>query len=149
MKLSDLRPAKGAKSGSKRVGRGKGSGLGRTAGRGEKGLRARSGGGTPPGYEGGQMPMQRRIPKRGFHNLFRKEYAVVNVRDLNRFDAGATVDVNALRAAGIVKNVRDGVKLLGDGEVDRPVTVKVDKASKEAARKVAAAGGTLEVAPSC
>jgi len=86
MKLSDLRPAKGAKSASKRVGRGKGSGLGRTAGRGEKGLRARSGGGTPPGYEGGQMPMQRRIPKRGFHNLFRKEYAVVNVRDLNRFD---------------------------------------------------------------
>jgi len=149
MKLSELRPAKGAKSASKRVGRGKGSGLGRTAGRGEKGLRARSGGGTPPGYEGGQMPMQRRIPKRGFHNRFRKEYAVVNVRDLNRFDAGTTVDVNALRAAGIVKNVVDGVKLLGDGELNRAVMVKVDKASKEAARKVAAAGGTLEVAPSC
>lgn len=149
MKLSELRPAKGAKSASKRVGRGKGSGLGRTAGRGEKGLRARSGGGTPPGYEGGQMPMQRRIPKRGFHNRFRKEYAVVNVRDLNRFDAGTIVDVSALRAAGIVKNVEDGVKLLGDGEVNRAVTVKVDKASKEAARKVAAAGGTLEVAPSC
>jgi large subunit ribosomal protein L15 len=149
MKLSELRPAQGAKSASKRVGRGKGSGLGRTAGRGEKGLRARSGGGTPPGYEGGQMPMQRRIPKRGFHNRFRKEYAVVNVRDLNRFDAGTTVDVSALRAAGIVKNVGDGVKLLGDGEVNRAVTVKVDKASKEAARKVAAAGGTLEVRPSC
>lgn len=149
MKLSDLRPAKGAKSASKRVGRGKGSGLGRTAGRGEKGLRARSGGGTPPGYEGGQMPMQRRIPKRGFHNRFRKEYAVVNVRDLNRFDAGTIVDVSALRAAGIVKNVGDGVKLLGDGEVNRAVTVKVDKASKEAARKVAAAGGILEVASSC
>ena len=149
MKLSDLRPAKGAKSASKRVGRGKGSGLGRTAGRGEKGLRARSGGGTPPGYEGGQMPMQRRIPKRGFHNVFRKEYSIVNVRDLNRFDAGTIVDVNALRAAGIVKNIKDGVKLLGNGEVSRAVTVKVDKASREAARKVAEAGGTLEVTPSC
>ena len=149
MKLSDLRPAKGAKSACKRVGRGKGSGLGRTAGRGEKGLRARSGGGTPPGYEGGQMPMQRRIPKRGFHNVFRKEYAIVHVRDLNRFDAGTIVDVNALRAAGIVKNVKDGVKLLGDGEVSRAVTVKVNKASREAARKVAEAGGTLEVTPSC
>ncbi|MGB3399264.1 MAG: 50S ribosomal protein L15 [Candidatus Deferrimicrobiaceae bacterium] len=149
MKLSDLRPAKGAKSATKRVGRGKGSGLGKTAGRGQKGLRARSGGGTPPGYEGGQMPMQRRIPKRGFHNVFRKEYAIVNVRDLNRFDAGTIVDVNALRAAGIVKNVKDGVKLLGNGEVSRAVTVKVDKASREAARKVAEAGGTLEEAPSC
>ena len=88
-------------------------------------------------------------PKRGFHNRFRKEYVVVNVRDLNRFDAGTIVDVSALRAAGIVKNVEDGVKLLGDGEVNRAVTVKVDKASKEAARKVAAAGGILEVASSC
>jgi large subunit ribosomal protein L15 len=149
MKLSDLRPAKGAKSATKRVGRGKGSGLGKTAGRGQKGLRARSGGGTPPGYEGGQMPMQRRIPKRGFHNVFRKEYSIVNVRDLNRFEAGTIVDVNALRAAGIVKNVKDGVKLLGNGEVSRAVTVKVDKASREAARKVAEAGGTLEEAPSC
>lgn len=149
MKLNDLKPAKGAKSRPKRVGRGKGSGLGRTAGRGDKGLRARSGGGTPPGYEGGQMPLQRRLPKRGFHNPFRKEYSIVNVRDLNRFDAGSVVDVDALRAAGIVKNVRDGVKLLGDGEVNRAVTVKVDKASKEAVRKVTAAGGTLEVSSSC
>lgn len=149
MKHSDGKPAKGAKTGSKRVGRGKGSGWGRTAGRGEKGLRARSGGGTPPGYEGGQMPLQRRIPKRGFRNVFRKEYSIVNVKDLNRFDAGSVVDVDALRAAGIVKNVRDGVKLLGLGDVTRAVTVKVDKASKEAARKVAAAGGILEVSPSC
>ncbi len=149
MKLSDLRPAKGAKGASKRVGRGKGSGLGRTAGRGEKGLRSRSGGGTPPGYEGGQMPLQRRVPKRGFHNPFRKEYTIVNVRDLNRFDAGSVVDVEALHAAGIVKNVRDGIKLLGDGELNRAVTVKVDKASREAARKVAAAGGTLEVSSPC
>jgi len=149
MKLSELRPAKGSKRGSKRVGRGQGSGWGRTAGRGEKGLRARSGGGTPPGYEGGQMPLQRRIPKRGFRNVFRKEYSIVNVKDLNRFDAGSVVDVDALRATGIVKNVKDGVKLLGNGEVTRAVTVKVDKASKEAARKVAAAGGTMEVSSSC
>jgi large subunit ribosomal protein L15 len=149
MKISELRPAKGARSASKRVGRGKGSGLGRTAGRGEKGLRSRSGGGTPPGYEGGQMPLQRRLPKRGFHNPFRKKYAIVNVRDLNRFETGSVVDVDALHAAGVVRNVRDGVKLLGDGEVNHAVTVKVDKASREAARKIAAAGGTLEVTSSC
>ncbi len=149
MKLTELRPAKGAKTASKRVGRGKGSGLGKTAGRGDKGMRSRSGRGTRPGYEGGQMPLQRRLPKRGFHNVFRKEYSILNVRDLNRFDAGSLVDIDALLAAGIVKNVRDGVKLLGDGEVTRAVTVKVDKASKEAARKVIAAGGTLEVTPSC
>src|SRR3989304_668185 len=119
------------------------SGRPESAGRGEKGLRARSGGGSPPGYEGGQMPLQRRIPKRGFRNVFRKEYSIVNVKDLNRFDAGAVVDVDALRAAGVVKNVKDGVKLLGTGEVTRAVTVKVDKASKEAARKVAAAGGAM------
>jgi large subunit ribosomal protein L15 len=112
MKLNELKPSKGAKREAKRVGRGKGSGLGKTAGRGEKGLRARSGGGTPPGYEGGQMPLQRRIPKRGFHNPFRKEYAIVNVRDLNRFDAGSVVDIDALKTAGIVKHIRDGVKLL-------------------------------------
>ena len=149
MKLNELRPPKGAKRDAKRVGRGKGSGLGKTAGRGEKGLRARSGGGTPPGYEGGQMPLQRRIPKRGFHNPFRKEYAIINVRDLNRFDSGSIVDIDALKAAGIVKNVRDGVKLLGEGDVKHALTVKVDRASKEAARKVAAAGGILEVTPSC
>ncbi|UCD46835.1 MAG: 50S ribosomal protein L15 [Deltaproteobacteria bacterium] len=149
MKLNELKPAKGAKREAKRVGRGKGSGLGRTAGRGEKGLRARSGGGTPPGYEGGQMPLQRRIPKRGFHNPFRKEYSIVNVRDLNRFAAGSVVDIDALKAAGMVKNVRDGVKLLGDGDVKHALTVKVDRASKEAARKVVAAGGIVEVSPSC
>jgi len=149
MKLSELRPAKGARSASKRVGRGKGSGMGRTAGRGEKGLRSRSGGGTPPGYEGGQMPLQRRIPKRGFRNPFRKEYSIVKVGDLNRFEAGSVVDIDALQAAGVVKNLRDGVKLLGDGEVNRAVRVKVDKASREAARKIVAAGGTLEVSSSC
>ena len=149
MKLNELSPARGATSAPKRVGRGKGSGLGRTAGRGEKGLRARSGGGTKPGYEGGQMPLQRRIPKRGFVNAFRKEYAIVHVRDLNRFEPGAVVDVAALTDAGLVKNVRDGVKLLADGELTRPVTIRVDKASQAASRKVAKAGGTVEVAPTC
>ncbi|HSG27789.1 MAG TPA: 50S ribosomal protein L15, partial [Candidatus Krumholzibacterium sp.] len=94
MKLTELRPAKGAKTASKRVGRGKGSGLGKTAGRGDKGMRSRSGRGTRPGYEGGQMPLQRRLPKRGFHNVFRKEYSILNVRDLNRFDAGSLVDID-------------------------------------------------------
>lgn len=149
MKLSDLRPAAGARSSKKRVGRGQGSGLGKTAGRGHKGLRARSGGGTKPGYEGGQMPMQRRLPKRGFTNIFRKEYAIVHVKDLNRFEAGSVVDVAALEAAGLVKKSADGVKLLADGELERPLTVRIDRASRAAGRKVAAAGGTLEVSAPC
>jgi large subunit ribosomal protein L15 len=149
MKLSDLRPAPGAKRPIKRVGRGPGSGLGQTSGRGSKGLRARSGGGTPPGYEGGQMPLHRRLPKRGFRNVFRKEYAVVNVKDLNRFAPGSVVDVAVLRAAGLAGNARDGVKLLADGTVNRPLTVKVDRASRAAGEKIAAAGGTLEVISSC
>lgn len=149
MKLSDLRPAKGARSAKKRVGRGQGSGLGKTSGKGHKGLRARSGGGTPPGYEGGQMPLQRRLPKRGFTNIFRKEYAIVNVKDLNRFAAGSVVDTEALRAAGLVRKIMDGVKLLAVGEVDRPLTVKVDRASRAASDKVTAAGGTLEVTIPC
>ena len=105
MKLTDLRPAKGAKSARKRVGRGEGSGLGKTSGKGNKGLKARSGGGTKPGYEGGQMPLQRRLPKRGFVNAFREETAVVNVKELNRFEAGSVVDVEALRQAGLVKEI--------------------------------------------
>jgi len=145
MKLSELRPADGATGNRKRVGRGKGSGLGKTAGKGHKGLRARSGGGTKPGYEGGQMPLQRRLPKRGFVNIFRKEWAVVNVKDLNRFPAGSVVDAGALRGEGLIKGGTDGVKLLGDGEIDRSLTVKVDKASRSAVEKVVAAGGTVEV----
>jgi large subunit ribosomal protein L15 len=145
MKLSELRPAEGAKSDRKRIGRGKGSGLGKTAGKGHKGLRARSGGGTKPGYEGGQMPLQRRLPKRGFVNVFRKEWAVVNVKELNRFPAGSVVDVAAFRREGLVKGSADGVKLLGDGEVTRKLTVRVDKASRSAVEKVVAAGGTVEV----
>jgi large subunit ribosomal protein L15 len=145
MKLSELRPAEGATSNRKRVGRGKGSGLGKTAGKGHKGLRARSGGGTKPGYEGGQMPLQRRLPKRGFVNTFRKEWAIVNVKELNRFPAGAVVDAEALRREGLIKGPADGVKLLGDGELTRKLTVKVDKASRTAVEKVVAAGGTVEV----
>jgi large subunit ribosomal protein L15 len=145
MKLSELRPAEGATSNRKRVGRGKGSGLGKTAGKGHKGLRARSGGGTKPGYEGGQMPLQRRLPKRGFVNAFRKEWAIVNVKELNRFPAGAVVDAEALRREGLIKGPADGVKLLGDGELTRKLTVKVDKASRTAVEKVVAAGGTVEV----
>ncbi|HAM33730.1 MAG TPA: 50S ribosomal protein L15 [Deltaproteobacteria bacterium] len=146
MKLTDLRPAKGAKSSKKRVGRGKGSGLAKTAGKGHKGLRARSGGGSKPGYEGGQMPLQRRLPKRGFVNVFREETAVVNVKDLNRFEAGFVVDAEALRGEGLVKGAcPGGIKLLGDGEVTRKLTVKVDRASKTAVAKVEAAGGTVEV----
>jgi large subunit ribosomal protein L15 len=123
--------------------------LGKTSGKGHKGLRARSGGSTPPGYEGGQMPMQRRIPKRGFTNIFRKEYVIVHVKDLNRFEPGSVVDLAALMAAGLVKKAMDGVKLLADGDVDRPLSVKVDKASRAAAEKVTAAGGTLEVSSPC
>jgi large subunit ribosomal protein L15 len=145
MKLSDLRPAEGAKSQRKRVGRGKGSGLAKTAGKGHKGLRARSGGGTKPGYEGGQMPMQRRLPKRGFSNIFRKEWSIVNVKDLNRFPPESVVDADVLRGEGLVKGASTGIKLLGGGEVDRKLTVKVDRASKAAVEKVQAAGGTVEV----
>ncbi|MBP2674414.1 MAG: ribosomal protein [Deltaproteobacteria bacterium] len=145
MKLSELRPAEGAKTQRKRIGRGKGSGWGKTAGKGHKGLRARSGGGTKPGYEGGQMPMQRRLPKRGFTNVFRKEWAIVNVKDLNRFPADSVVDADALRGEGLVKSAATGIKLLGGGEVDRKLTVKVDRASKAAVEKVQAAGGIVEV----
>ena len=146
MKLTDLRPAKGAKSARKRVGRGEGSGLGKTSGKGHKGLKARSGGGTKPGYEGGQMPLQRRLPKRGFVNVFREETAVVNVKELNRFEASSVVDVEALRQEDLMKGAcPEGVKLLGNGEVTRKLTVKVDRASKSAVEKVVAAGGTVEV----
>ena len=144
MKLSELRPAEGAKTTKKRVGRGKGSGLGKTSGKGHKGLKARSGGGWRPGYEGGQMPLQRRLPKRGFTNIFRKEWAVINVKDLNRFPEGSVVDAEALCNAGLVKRSSEGIKLLGEGNVDRKLTVKVNRASKAAIEKVRAAGGTLE-----
>jgi large subunit ribosomal protein L15 len=145
MKLSDLRPAEGAKRARKRIGRGESSGQGKTAGKGHKGLRARSGGGTKPGYEGGQMPLQRRLPKRGFTNVFRQKWAVVNVKELNRFEAGSVVDAELLRSEGLAKGPVVGIKLLGYGDVTRKLTVKVDRATKGAILKVQAAGGTVEV----
>ncbi len=148
MKLHELSPAAGSCKGRKRLGRGVASGQGKTAGRGTKGCNSRSGGGVRPGYEGGQMPIQRRLPKRGFTNIFAKKYAVVNVRDLSRFEAGSTVDETALVKSGLLRGPRDGVKLLGQGEIDVALTVKVDRASESARKKIEAAGGSLEVSGS-
>jgi len=145
VRLHELRPAEGAKFKRTRVGRGIGSGLGKTAGRGTKGQKARSGGGVRPGFEGGQMPLYRRIPKRGFTNIFKKEVAIVNVRDLVRFPAGTVVTPDLLKEEGLVKGKKVLVKLLGKGEIDRPLTVKVHQVSKGAAEKIAAAGGKVEV----
>ncbi len=144
--LSNLRPAKGARRARKRIGRGPGSGTGKTAGKGHKGKGARSGGNTPPGYEGGQMPLQRRLPKRGFRSPNRVRYAIVKIAQLERFESGSIVDVHALVAAGLVR-ARDQVKLLSDDtRLTRALTIKIDKASQSARDQVAAAGGTLELA---
>ncbi|HHV64500.1 MAG TPA: 50S ribosomal protein L15 [Peptococcaceae bacterium] len=146
MKLHELKPAEGSRKTRKRVGRGNGSGLGNTAGRGHKGQNARSGGGVRPGFEGGQMPMTRRIPKRGFTNIFRKEYNVINVADLEeRFEQGAEVTIESLFGVGLIKKPLDGVKVLGEGELTKALTVKVQKVSKTAAEKITAAGGKVEV----
>jgi large subunit ribosomal protein L15 len=146
LKLHELKPAEGSTKSRKRVGRGNGSGLGNTAGRGNKGQKARSGGGVRPGFEGGQMPMARRLPKRGFTNIFAKEYNVVNLSDLEeRFESGAEVTLETLVESGLVKKVLDGVKVLGDGDLTKALTVKVNKVSKTAAEKIAAAGGKVEV----
>lgn len=144
MKLSDLQPAKGATKSRKRVGRGTGSGHGKTSGKGHKGQKARSGGKVRGGFEGGQMPLQRRLPKVGFTNIFKKVYAIVNVSDLERFDSGAVVDAASLKQVGLIKNVTDIVKLLGNGEINRPLTINVKKYSKTAAKKVEAAGGKIQ-----
>lgn len=145
MKLHELKPAPKSRKLPKRVGRGVGSGQGKTAGKGSKGQNSRSGGGTRPGYEGGQMPIHRRLPKRGFTNIFKKEIAVVNIRDLKRFESGSLVDEAALVRTGLVSGPRDGIKLLAQGDIDRPLTVKVDYASRSAKAKIEAAGGTVEV----
>ncbi|MFH1125454.1 MAG: 50S ribosomal protein L15 [Pseudomonadota bacterium] len=145
MRIHDLSPAKGSRKNRKRVGRGPGSGHGKTSCRGHKGTKARSGGSISPGFEGGQMPLQRRLPKRGFTNIFKKDYALVNVRDLNRFSSNATLDVEALKNAGLVKKVGDGVKLLGKGEISHPLVLRVNKVSKAAKEKIEAAGGKVEV----
>ncbi len=145
MRLNELSPAAGSKSNRKRLGRGVGSGSGKTAGRGTKGYNSRSGGGVRPGYEGGQMPIHRRLPKRGFTNIFAKKIATINIRDLACFESGSVVDEAALVSCGLVKGERDGIKLLGYGEIDYPLTIKVNTASAGAKQKIEAAGGSIEV----
>ncbi len=145
MKLHELKPAPGSTTAPKRLGRGTGSGLGKTSGKGHKGARARSGGGKGPGFEGGQMPFIRRVPKRGFTNIFGKEYATVNVERLDIFEDGAVVTVESLMSAGIIKKTLDGVKILGGGELTRKLTVKADKFTESAKEKIEALGGKAEV----
>ena len=145
MKLHDLKPAVGATTAPKRLGRGTGSGLGKTSGKGHKGAKARSGGGKRPGFEGGQMPLTMRLPKRGFTNKWRVEYATVNVERLNIFEDGATVTPVELVESGILKNVQDGVKILGKGEITKKLTVKATKFTESAKEKIEAAGGKVEV----
>jgi large subunit ribosomal protein L15 len=145
MKLHELKPAEGSRKGIKRVGRGVASGWGKTAGRGNKGHKARSGGQTSPGFEGGQMPMQRRLPKRGFANIFRKRIAIVNIRDLARFESGSVVDRAALIRIGLIKGEWDGVKLLAQGEITVPLTVRLSLISESAKAKIEGAGGKVEV----
>ena len=146
MKLHELQPAAGSKKTRTRVGRGLGSGLGKTSGRGQKGQNSRSGGGVRSGFEGGQMPLYRRLPKRGFNNVFAKQYAEVNVEQMNRFEDGATVDPVALIEAGILKNVRDGIRILGNGTLEtKNLTVIANGFTKSAEEKITAAGGKVEV----
>ncbi|MGB2930285.1 MAG: 50S ribosomal protein L15 [Desulfobacterales bacterium] len=145
MKLNELSPPKGSRRPRKRVGRGVGSGKGKTAGRGTKGYNSRSGGGVRPGFEGGQTPLHRRLPKRGFTNIFKKKIAVINIRDLAKFESGSVVDEAALVRAGLVKGRRDGIKLLGHGEIKTPLTIKVNMLSKSAGEKIIEAGGNIEV----
>ncbi len=145
MRIHDLSPQEGARKNRKRVGRGVGSGHGRTSCRGHKGQKARSGGTIVPGFEGGQMPLQRRLPKRGFTNIFREEAAVVNLKDLNRFESSAVVDLQALKSVGLVRKAEGAVKILGKGTLDRPLTVKVNRISKSAKEKIESAGGKVEL----
>lgn len=146
MKLHELSPAEGATKEVKRIGRGHGSGQGKTAGKGHKGQWARSGGGVKPGFEGGQTKLAMRIPKRGFNNIFAKEYATVNVSDLEaRFESGAEIDDAALIDSGLIKKVCDGIKILGDGELTKSFTVKASKFTAAAAEKIEKAGGKAEV----
>jgi large subunit ribosomal protein L15 len=145
MKLHELSPPNGSRKSRKRLGRGVGSGKGKTAGRGTKGQNSRSGGGVRPGFEGGQMPIHRRLPKRGFTNIFKKKTAVINIHDLSTFESGSVVDEAALVRVGLVKGQRDGIKLLGNGEIKIPLTIKVNGASTGARDKIIAAGGKVEI----
>ena len=145
MKLHELHPAEGSYTAPKRLGRGVGSGLGKTSGKGHKGAKARSGGGKRPGFEGGQMPLYRRVPKRGFTNIFGTEYAVVNVKSLEIFDDGTVVDVEKLLGSGIIRKTLDGVKILGTGDLTKKLTVQAQKFSAGAKQKIEAVGGKAEV----
>lgn len=145
MKLHELRAAEGSTKKPKRKGRGTGSGNGKDAGRGMNGQNSRSGGGTRPGFEGGQMPLTRRIPKRGFTNIFKKEWSIINVDDLNGFENGAVVTPEVLEKIGMIKQVKDGVKVLGEGNLEKNITVKAQKFSKTAIEKIESAGGKAEV----
>lgn len=145
MKLHELSPPSRSHKMNRRLGRGVGTGRGKTAGRGTKGFNSRSGGGVRPGYEGGQMPIQRRLPKRGFTNIFRKKIAVINIRDLLSFKSGSLVDETALVKAGLIKGKKDGIKLLGQGEISIALNVKLSHVSKSAREKIEAAGGKVEV----
>lgn len=145
MKLHELGPPDGARKRVKRVGRGPGSGHGKTAGRGHKGQKARSGGKVSPWFEGGQLPLHRRVPKRGFRNPFKKVYAIVNLKDLDRFEAGTKVTPVLLEEAGLVKNSLDGIKVLGEGELTKPLHILAHKFSRSAVQKIQEAGGTVEV----
>lgn len=145
MRLHELQPAPGSRKEPKRKGRGTGSGLGKTAGKGHKGQKARSGGGVRPGFEGGQQPLARRMPKRGFRNPLKKEYTIVNLGQLEIFESGTEVTLETLLAAGVVKSFKDGVKILGTGELTKALTVRVNGVSQSAAEKIAAVGGKVEV----
>ncbi len=145
MKLHELRAVKGATKAPKRKGRGHATGQGTTSGRGMNGQKSRSGGGTRLGFEGGQMPLYRRLPKRGFNNIWGTEYTIVNVEDFNKFEAGTVITQEVLEEAGLVKQVKDGIKVLGQGTINVAVTVKADKFSKTAVEKIEAAGGKAEV----
>lgn len=145
MKLNELKATEGARSTKKRIGRGFGSGNGKTSGKGQKGQNSRSGGGVAIGFEGGQTPFFKRMPKRGFTNFTRKEYAIVNVEDLNKFEDGVTVDFAAVKAAGLVKKELDGLKVLGNGKLEKKLTVKAAKFSASAKKAIEEAGGTAEV----
>lgn len=145
MRLNELSPANGSRKSRKRLGRGVGSGTGKTAGRGTKGHNSRSGGGVRPGFEGGQMPIHRRLPKRGFTNIFRKIIAIINIRDLSRFEKDSIVDEDALFNSGLVKGKIDGIKLLAQGEMKIPLTIRLNSVSKNAREKIIAAGGNIEV----